>query len=77
MDYEWYSLSNEKQKYHTGAFSDNTFGKRFTRLYHEYMVIAVASFGGPIAITSDKTQILSLREDDPTIENIVLFSNDG
>jgi len=21
MDYEWYSLSNDKQKYHTGVFS--------------------------------------------------------
>jgi hypothetical protein len=41
------------------------------------MLIAVASFGGPIAVTSDKTQILTLREDDPTIENIVLFNNEG
>jgi len=41
------------------------------------MLVAVASFGGPIAITSDKTQILTLREDDPTIENIVLFNNEG
>lgn len=67
MDYEWYSLSNDKQKYQTALFSENTFGKRFSRLYHEYMLVAVASFGGPIAITSDKTQILTLREDDPTI----------
>ena len=77
MDYEWYSLSNDKQKYHTGFFSETPFGKRFSRLYHEYMLVAVASFGGPIAITSDKSQILTLREDDPTIENIVLFNNEG
>lgn len=31
------------------------------------MLIAVASYGGPIAITSDKNQILTLREDDPSI----------
>jgi len=31
------------------------------------MLISVASYGGPIAITSDKTKILALREDDPTL----------
>ena len=31
------------------------------------MLITIASFGGPIALTSDKTQILTLREDDPSI----------
>jgi hypothetical protein len=41
------------------------------------MLIAVAAFGGPIAVTSDKTKILTLREDDPSLENIVIFSNEG
>jgi len=41
------------------------------------MLISVASFGGPIAITSDKTKILALREDDPSVENICIFSNEG
>lgn len=41
------------------------------------MLMSVASFGGPIALTSDKTQILTLREDDPSLENIVIFSNEG
>jgi hypothetical protein len=31
------------------------------------MLFAVASFGGPIAVTSDKRQILAMREDDPTV----------
>ncbi len=31
------------------------------------MLISVASYGGPIALTSDKTQILTVREDDPSI----------
>lgn len=31
------------------------------------MLITVASYGGPIALTSDKTQILTVREDDPSI----------
>jgi hypothetical protein len=39
------------------------------------MLVAVAPFGGNIAMTSDKSQILTLREDDPTIENIVFFNN--
>lgn len=41
------------------------------------MLISVASFGGPIAVTSDKTKILTIREDDPSIENICIFSNEG
>lgn len=41
------------------------------------MLMAVASYGGPIALTSDKTQILTVREDDPTIENICIYSNEG
>lgn len=41
------------------------------------MLISVAAFGGPIAITSDKTKILALREDDPSLENICIFSNEG
>lgn len=41
------------------------------------MLISVASYGGPIAITSDKTKILTLREEDPTLENICIFSNEG
>lgn len=52
-------------------------GKRFSRLNHEYMLMTVASYGGPIALTSDKTQILTVREDDPTIENICIYSNEG
>jgi hypothetical protein len=39
------------------------------------MLISVASYGGLIALTSDKTQILTVREDDPSIENICLYSN--
>lgn len=41
------------------------------------MLVAVAPFGGPIAVTSDKTKILTVREDDPTVDNICLFSNEG
>jgi len=67
MDYEWHSLQNDKYKYQSTVFSETQFGKRFSRLQHEYMLIAVAPYGGPIAITSDKTQILTLREDDPSI----------
>jgi len=41
------------------------------------MLISVASYGGPIAITSDKTKILTFREDDPSLHNICIFSNEG
>lgn len=41
------------------------------------MLIAIPANGGPIAITSDKRQILALRADDPSLENICIFSNDG
>lgn len=52
-------------------------GKRWSRLNHEYMLIAVASYGGLIALTSDKTQILTVREDDPSIQNLCIYSNEG
>ena len=58
-------------------FTDTPLGKRFSRLQHEYMLVAVAPFGGPIAVTSDKTKILTLREDDPTLHNICIYSNEG
>lgn len=77
MDYDWYDFPTGKYKYKCDVFSENTFGKRFNRLNHEYMLMTVASFGGPIAVTSDKTKILTLREDDPSIENICIFSNEG
>jgi len=67
MDYDWYELNNNKYRFKADVFSENIFGKRFNRLNHEYMLISVASFGGPIAVTSDKTKILTLREDDPSI----------
>ena len=41
------------------------------------MLMTVASHGGPIAVTSDKTKILARREDDPSIENICIFNNEG
>ena len=66
MDYDWYELS-DKFHFKMTPFSENPMGKRFARLNHEYMLIAVANYGGCIAITSDKRQILSLREDDPSI----------
>ena len=78
MDYEWFELSSSKHGksfFKTDLFSENSFGKRFNRLNHEYMLISVASFGGPIAVTSDKTKILALREDDPSIKNICIFTN--
>jgi len=77
MDYDWVEFTNSRFRFKTDVFSDNTFGKRFNRLNHEYMLISVASFGGPIAITSDKTKILTLREDDPSVDNICIFSNEG
>lgn len=77
MDYDWVEFTNSKFRFKTDIFSDNTFGKRFNRLNHEYMLISVASYGGPIAITSDKTKILTLREDDPSVDNICIFSNEG
>ena len=77
MDYDWYELNRGKNKYKTDIFTDNSFGKRFNRLNHEYMLISVSSNGGSIAITSDKTKILALREDDPSIHNICLFNNEG
>lgn len=64
-------------RYKADVFSENTMGKRFNRLSHEYMLISVASFGGPVAVTSDKTKILTLREEDPTLENVCIFSNEG
>lgn len=79
MDYDWHELANNtvKFRYKADSFSDNQMGKRFNRLNHEYMLIAVASHGGPIALTSDKTQILTLREEDPSIKNICLYTNEG
>jgi hypothetical protein len=77
MDYDWYELNGGKTKYKADLFSENSFGKRFSRLNHEYMLVTVASHGGPIALTSDKTKILALREDDPSIENICIFNNEG
>lgn len=79
MDFDWYELTsnNVKYRYKTDQFTENPMGKRFNKLNHQYMLMTVASFGGPIAITSDKTQVLTLREDDPSIDNIVIFSNEG
>lgn len=77
MDYDWYELNNGKHRYKADLFSENTFGKRFNRLNHEYMLVSVANHGGPIAITSDKTKILALREEDPSIKNICIFNNEG
>ena len=77
MDYDWYELNGGKVRYKADVFSENTMGKRFNRLSHEYMLISVASFGGPVAVTSDKTKILTLREEDPTLENVCIFSNEG
>ena len=76
-DFDWYELGKNKLQFQTALFSDSHLGKRFNRLMHEYMLIAVCPYGGPIAITSDKTKILTLREDDPSINNIVLYANDG
>ena len=60
MDYDWYELNGGKLCFKADSFTENTFGKRFNRLSHEYMLISLASHGGPIAITSDKTKILTL-----------------
>ena len=67
MDYDWHEFTNSKYRYQVDVFSENTFGKRFNRLNHEYMLISVAAYGGVIAVTSDKTKILTLREDDPSL----------
>jgi hypothetical protein len=69
MDFEWYELTHQttKFKYKTDPFSDNPMGKRFSRLNHEYLLMTVASYGGPIALTSDKTQILTVTKEDPSI----------
>jgi hypothetical protein len=77
MDYHWHELDYQgtKFKYQIDSFSDIKMGKRFSRLDHEYMLMTVASYGGPIAITSDKSQILTLRDDDPSIENVCIYSN--
>jgi hypothetical protein len=79
MDFNWYELSSKGTifKYKTDSFTTNSMGKRFSRLNHEYMLIAVASYGGPIALTSDKTQILTVREDDPSIKNLCIYNNEG
>lgn len=79
MDYNWYELSYQgtKFKYKTDSFCDSPMGKRFSRLNHEYMLMTVASYGGPIALTSDKTQILTVREDDPSLSNICIYTNEG
>ena len=60
-------MSKQKFKYKTDSFSDNPMGKRFSRLNHEYLLMTVASYGGPIALTSDKTQILTVTKEDPSI----------
>ena len=67
MDYNWIELDEGRLKFTMDRFTENSFGKRFNRLNHDYMLISVASFGGPIAITSDKTKILAIKEDDPSI----------
>jgi len=79
MDYNWYELSHQgtKFKYKVDSFSENSLGKRWTKLNHEYMLMTVASYGGPIALTSDKTQILTVREDDRSIDNICIYNNEG
>jgi hypothetical protein len=41
--------------------------KEFKKLDLLYMLIAIAPNGGPIAITSDKRQILALKEEDPSL----------
>jgi hypothetical protein len=41
------------------------------------MLIAIAPNGGPIAITSDKRKILALRAEDPSLENVCVFTNNG
>lgn len=63
MDFDWHELSYQgtKFKYKTDPFFENPMGKRFSRLNHEYMLFTVSSYGGPIALTSDKTQILTVR----------------
>ena len=39
----------------------------YKKLEIMFMLIAVASNGGPIAITSDKRQILAVKTDDPSL----------
>lgn len=51
--------------------------KEFRKLEIEHMLIAIAQNGGPIAITSDKRKILAVRSDDPSLENVCIFSNEG
>lgn len=41
------------------------------------MLIAIPKNGGPIAITSDKTQIVAVSLTDPTLENVCIFNNEG
>ena len=51
--------------------------REFRSLELPYMLVAIAPNGGPIAITSDKTEILALKPSDPSIENVCIFNNEG
>lgn len=41
------------------------------------MLIAVASNGGPIAITSDKSKALLYKATDPTLQHTLFFDSVG
>lgn len=61
------------QKYKIDQFYK--MNREFRSLEFAYMLIAVAPNGGPIAITSDKTQIVARNNSDQSLENVCFFNN--
>jgi hypothetical protein len=49
----------------------------FKSIDHPNMLIAAAGFGGPIALTSDKSKALLYKSKDLTLKNILFYDNQG
>ena len=70
---DWISL---KDKYYK-LFEYYKMAPEFKSLELNHSKVAIARFGGPIAITRDPDHIVLSKSDDPTKENICLYTNNG
>lgn len=70
---DWISL---KDKYYK-LFELYKMASEFKSLEINHSKIAIARHGGPIAITRDPDHIVLSKSDDPTKENICIYTNNG
>lgn len=70
---DWIGL---KDKYYK-LFEFYKMASEFKSLELNHSKIAIARYGGPIAITRDPDHIVLSKSDDPTKENICIYTNNG